>query len=304
MKSCPNCGSLVGYDMNFCQKCGTRVAINSNKEEVLSKIELLRQYNLVYDRKSVTWKYITDDPERAMELIEESQKLVQSFCDLCKEILKENNSTAQDIIEQEIYLTVLKQGYILCKTTEIFLLNYSGYQEAFKNFQKLVEKNCITSMEAAQTISNMDSLYTSFSLINLLYSSYIKQTLDENIIYNNEKYRKHLIKFAQAFNNAILAFAERSVKLFFVPGEDSINQDWKLYTNILKGLHISDIDKLDETGWLKLLKNYSSYEGDESYETNFLAKRNDERNIAREKVKQIVDPQYWTKHSKEKTNRY
>lgn len=99
MKSCPNCGSLVGYDMNFCQKCGTRVAINSNKEEVLSKIELLRQYNLVYDRKSVTWKYITDDPERAMELIEESQKLVQSFCDLCKEILKENNSTAQDIIE-------------------------------------------------------------------------------------------------------------------------------------------------------------------------------------------------------------
>ena len=51
MKSCPNCGSLVGYDMNFCQKCGTRVAINSNKEEVLSKIELLRQYNLVYDPK-------------------------------------------------------------------------------------------------------------------------------------------------------------------------------------------------------------------------------------------------------------
>lgn len=122
MKSCPNCGNLVGDDMNFCQECGTRVSTNSyfNKEEVLNKIELLRQYNLVYDRKSVTWKYITDDSERAMELIAESQNLVQSFCDLCKEILNENNIEGQDVIEQEIYLTVLKQDIYSAKLQRYF----------------------------------------------------------------------------------------------------------------------------------------------------------------------------------------
>ena len=300
MKYCSKCGNPMKDDMIFCQKCGTKfegMVINQN--DIEEKLAKMKKYNLVIDAQTISWDYLSEDGERAGNISVKQDKLCQELSELIKEILEGVSDADRDLVEREVYTYVLQMGCKMCKEAEKLFASYAGFKELFDKGNTLVRMGQLDAATFLEQMSKSDYVYKAVAGLQGLHSSRIKEVLDEDVIYNNNEYRDMTKQLAQAFNNMWVKCVKRYTDFFLSPGEDFINSTWDIYNVLLKGLPISVIDTLDESGWELVLKDREKNHNGWQFKQSFIKKRDQQRDVKRKEEREIEDKKYWDTHPNE-----
>lgn len=300
MKYCAKCGNPMEDDMMFCQKCGTKFeGMITAQNDIEVKLAKMKKYNLVIDAQTISWDYLREDGERAGNITVKQDKLCQELSDLIKDILESVSDDERDLVEREVYTYVLQMGCKMCKEGEKLFANYAGFQELFDMGNNLVRTGQLDAGTFLGQMLEQDYVYKVVAGLQGLHSSRIKEVLDEDVIYNNNEYRSMTKQLAQAFNNMWVKCIKRYTDFFLSPGEDFINQNWDIYNVLLRGLPISIIDTLDESGWELALDDWAKNHNGWQFKQNFIKKRDQLRDAKRKEEQEIADKQYWETHPDE-----
>lgn len=157
-------------------------------------------------------------------------------------------------------------------------------------------------IEPAQFLGQMQQVdipYKSISGVQGLNAWELKEKLNADVIYNNLEYRELTKKFAQAFNEMMAKEIKRYTDFFLSPGIEHINTNWDMYVTIIKGLPMSMIDTLDESGWKAILDDREKNHNGGQFKREFLRKRDEQREEQRKKEQEIEDKKYWETHPEE-----
>ena len=301
MKYCAKCGNPMEDDMMFCQKCGTKFegVIASAQTGIEDKIAKMKKYNLVIDASSMSWQYVHDDTERAGNVLVKQNQMCHELQDLIVDILSSVDDKNKDSVEKEVYTYILDMGRRMCLEGAKMFADYSGYKELFDQGNSLVQ---IRRIEPAQFLGQMQQVdipYKSISGVQGLNAWELKEKLNADVIYNNLEYRELTKKFAQAFNEMMAKEIKRYTDFFLSPGIEHINTNWDMYVTILKGLPMSMIDTLDESGWKAILDDREKNHNGGQFKREFLRKRDEQREEQRKKEQEIEDKKYWEIHPEE-----
>ena len=301
MKYCAKCGNPMEDDMMFCQKCGTKFegVIASAQTGIEAKIAKMKKYNLVIDASSMSWQYVHDDTERAGNVLVKQNQMCHELQDLIVDILSSVDDKNKDSVEKEVYTYILDMGRRMCLEGAKMFADYSGYKELFDQGNSLVQ---IRRIEPAQFLGQMQQVdipYKSISGVQGLNAWELKEKLNADVIYNNLEYRELTKKFAHAFNEMMAKEIKRYTDFFLSPGIEHINTNWDMYVTILKGLPMSMIDTLDESGWKAILDDREKNHNGGQFKREFLRKRDEQREEQRKKEQEIEDKKYWEIHPEE-----
>ena len=301
MKYCAKCGNPMEDDMMFCQKCGTKFegVIASAQTGIEAKIAKMKKYNLVIDASSMSWQYVHDDTERAGNVLVKQNQMCHELQDLIVDILSSVDDKNKDSVEKEVYTYILDMGRRMCLEGAKMFADYSGYKELFDQGNSLVQ---IRRIEPAQFLGQMQQVdipYKSISGVQGLNAWELKEKLNADVIYNNLEYWELTKKFAQAFNEMMAKEIKRYTDFFLSPGIEHINTNWDMYVTILKGLPMSMIDTLDESGWKAILDDREKNHNGGQFKREFLRKRDEQREEQRKKEQEIEDKKYWEIHPEE-----
>lgn len=301
MKYCAKCGNAMEDDMIFCQKCGTKFegVVSTAQSEIEVKLAKMKKYNLVIEAQTISWEYLREDGERAGNITVKQDKLCQELSDLIKDILETVSEADRDLIEREVYTYVLQMGCKMCKEGEKLFENYSGFKELFDMGNNLVRTGQLDAGTFLNQMIEQDYIYKAIAGLQGLHSSRIKEMLDEDVIYNNMEYRGLTKQLAQAFNNMWIKCVKRYTDFYMSPGEGYIDNNWNIYNVLLKGLPMSVIDTLNESGWQLALDDWEKNHNGWQYKQNFIKKRDQQRDAKRKKEQEIADKQYWETHPNE-----
>lgn len=301
MKYCAKCGNPMEDDMIFCQKCGTKFegVVSTAPSDIETKLAKMKKYNLVIDAQTISWEYLREDGERAGNITVKQDKLCQELSDLIKDILETVSDDDRDLVEREVYTYVLEMGYKMCKEGEKLFANYSGFKELFDMGNNLVRTGQLDAGTFLNQMMQQDYVYKVISGLQGLHSSRLKETLDENVIYNNMEYQGLTKQLVQAFNDMWVKCIKRYTDFFLSPGEDYINQNWEIYNVLLKGLPSSAVDMLDEHGWQLALDDWEKNHNGWQYKQDFIKKRDQQRDARRKREQEIEDKKYWESHPEE-----
>ena len=313
MKYCAKCGNPMADDMLFCQKCGTKFEWNFPDigNTIQGKLDKMKKYNLVIDSKSISWNYLHEDGTRAGQLTLKQDKLCHELTDLVKDILDTVTEEDRDIVEREVYSYILQMGSAMCTEGEKLFEDYSGLREFYDAGTSLVQMGKLNMYTFISQLDNQDRMYRSIAGLQGLHSARIKETLNEEVIYNNLEYKNLTLQLAQSFNNMFLKCVKRFSDFRLTPGDDFLDQHWEIYNTILKGLPLSMIDTLnkqawefayDTHGWEHVLYNSETIHMIEQRKLSFLKKRNIRRNELQAKEQQEqknADKKYWESHPEE-----
>jgi len=301
MKYCAKCGNPMEDDMMFCQKCGTKFEglVASAQTGIKAKIAKMKKYNLVIDAPSMSWQYVHDDMERAGNILVKQNQMCHELQDLIVDILSSVDDENKDLDEREVYTYILDMGRRMCLEGAKMFADYSGYKELFDQGNSLVQMGKIAPAQFLGQMQQVDIAYKAISGIQGLNAWELKEKLDEDVIYNNLEYQELTKKFAQAFNDMIAKEIKRHTDFFLSPGIEHINTNWDMYVTILKGLPISMIDTLDESGWKVILDDQEKNHNGSQFKREFLRKRDEQRKEQRKKEQEIEDKKYWETHQEE-----
>ena len=301
MKYCAKCGNSMEDDMMFCQKCGTKfeAVLGTSINSINEKIDKMKKYNLVLDSQSITWEYLREDGDRAGNITVKQDKLCVELAELVNDILSSVTEDEKDFVEREVYTYVLQMGYKMCKEGQKLFSNYTGYKELFDMGHNLVASGQLNAETFLNQMLEQDYVYKAIAGLQGLHSSRIKEALDENVIRNNLEFINLTKKLAEAFNEMWYSCVKRYTDFYLSPGEPYIENNWELYNTILKGLPISEIDSLNESGWDLVLNDWEKNHNGGQYKRNFLSKRDSEREVLRAKEKELEDKKYWEAHPEE-----
>lgn len=297
MKYCVKCGNRMEDDMLFCQKCGTRAdgMGNAYQNGLESKISKMKQYNLALDSSVVTWEYLCEDGNRSGTIAVKQDKMSEELAALISDILKSANEDERDFVEREVYTFALQSACKLCRESEKFYADYTGFGDVFKTAKWAADVSKKPQSVLAQEMCNLDYPYKTTVGLQSLYASRLKEVLDENVIYENLEYRTLTKELAEAFNAMWKAGAKRYIDFLASVPTGLIDQSWNFYETILKGLPIFVIDTLDESGWELAINDVAINQGNSSYKQNFLQRRNQHRDALRK----LEDDRYWATHPSE-----
>ncbi len=301
MKYCAKCGNPMEDDMMFCQKCGTKFegVIASAQTGIEAKIAKMKKYNLVIDASSMSWQYVYDDTERAGNVLVKQNQMCHELQDLIVDILSSVDDKNKDSVEKEVYTYILDMGRRMCLEGAKMFADYSGYKELFDQGNSLVQMRRIEPAQFLGQIQQVDIPYKSISGVQGLNAWELKEKLNADVIYNNLEYRELTKKFAQAFNEMMAKEIKRYTDFFLSPGIEHINTNWDMYVTILKGLPMSMIDTLDESGWKAILDDREKNHNGGQFKREFLRKRDEQREEQRKKEQEIEDKKYWEIHPEE-----
>lgn len=301
MKYCAKCGNPMEDDMMFCQKCGTKFegVIASAQTGIEAKIAKMKKYNLVIDASSMSWQYVYDDTERAGNVLVKQNQMCHELQDLIVDILSSVDDKNKDSVEKEVYTYILDMGRRMCLEGAKMFADYSGYKELFDQGNSLVQMRRIEPAQFLGQIQQVDIPYKSISGVQGLNAWELKEKLNADVIYNNLEYRELTKKFAQAFNEMMAKEIKRYTDFFLSPGIEHINTNWDMYVTILKGLPMSMIDTLDESGWKAILDDREKNHNGGQFKREFLRKRDEQREEQRKKEQEIEDKKYWETHPEE-----
>ena len=301
MKYCAKCGNPMEDDMMFCQKCGTKFegVIASAQTGIEAKIAKMKKYNLVIDASSMSWQYVYDDTERAGNVLVKQNQMCHELQDLIVDILSSVDDKNKDSVEKEVYTYILDMGRRMCLEGAKMFADYSGYKELFDQGNSLVQMRRIEPAQFLGQIQQVDIPYKSISGVQGLNAWELKEKLNADVIYNNLEYRELTKKFAQAFNEMMAKEIKRYTDFFLSPGIEHINTNWDMYVTILKGLPMSMIDTLDESGWKAILDDREKNHNGGQFKREFLRKRDEQRGEQRKKEQEIEDKKYWEIHPEE-----
>lgn len=288
-------------DMLFCQKCGTQFVgvVSENQSEIQMKLAQMKKYNLVLDSQAITWEYLRDDGERAGNICVKQDKLCEELIAIIKEILEDTTYEDKDCVEREVYTFVLKMGTRMCLEGAKMFSNYNGFKELFDMGNNLVRSGQLNPATFLNQMIQQDYVYKAVSGLQGLHSSRIKDALDADTICSNLEYQDLTKQLAQAFNKMWYACIKRYKDFFACPGQEFINQNWDCYLTVLKGLPISVVDALDESGWLIALDNEEKENNGAQYKRAFLRNREQYRNSLRAAEEERKDKEYWKAHPEE-----
>ncbi len=301
MKYCAKCGNPMEDDMMFCQKCGTKFegVIASAQTGIEAKIAKMKKYNLVIDASSMSWQYVHDDTERAGNVLVKQNQMCHELQDLIVDILSSVDDKNKDSVEKEVYTYILDMGRRMCLEGAKMFADYSGYKELFDQGNSLVQMRRIEPAQFLGQMQQVDIPYKSISGVQGLNAWELKEKLNADVIYNNLEYRELTKKFAQAFNEMMAKEIKRYTDFFLSPGIEHINTNWDMYVTILKGLPMSMIDTLDESGWKAILDDREKNHNGGQFKREFLRKRDEQREEQRKKEQEIEDKKYWEIHPEE-----
>ena len=301
MKYCAKCGNPMEDDMMFCQKCGTKFegVIASAQTGIEAKIAKMKKYNLVIDASSMSWQYVYDDTERAGNVLVKQNQMCHELQDLIVDILSSVDDKNKDSVEKEVYTYILDMGRRMCLEGAKMFADYSGYKELFDQGNSLVQMRRIEPAQFLGQIQQVDIPYKSISGVQGLNAWELKEKLNADVIYNNLEYRELTKKFAQAFNEMMAKEIKRYTDFFLSPGIEHINTNWDMYVTILKGLPMSMIDTLDESGWKAILDDREKNHNGGQFKREFLRKSDEQREEQRKKEQEIEDKKYWEIHPEE-----
>ena len=301
MKYCAKCGNPMEDDMMFCQKCGTKFegVIAAAQTGIEAKIAKMKKYNLVIDASSMSWQYVYDDTERAGNVLVKQNQMCHELQDLIVDILSSVDDKNKDSVEKEVYTYILDMGRRMCLEGAKMFADYSGYKELFDQGNSLVQMRRIEPAQFLGQIQQVDIPYKSISGVQGLNAWELKEKLNADVIYNNLEYRELTKKFAQAFNEMMAKEIKRYTDFFLSPGIEHINTNWDMYVTILKGLPMSMIDTLDESGWKAILDDREKNHNGGQFKREFLRKRDEQREEQRKKEQEIEDKKYWEIHPEE-----
>ena len=301
MKYCAKCGNPMEDDMMFCQKCGTKFegVIASAQTGIEAKIAKMKKYNLVIDASAMSWQYVHDDTERAGNVLVKQNQMCHELQDLIVDILSSVDDKNKDSVEKEVYTYILDMGRRMCLEGAKMFANYSGYKELFDQGNSLVQMRRIEPAQFLGQMQQVDIPYKSISGVQGLNAWELKEKLNADVIYNNLEYRELTKKFAQAFNEMMAKEIKRYTDFFLSPGIEHINTNWDMYVTILKGLPMSMIDTLDESGWKAILDDREKNHNGGQFKREFLRKRDEQREEQRKKEQEIEDKKYWEIHPEE-----
>lgn len=301
MKYCAKCGNPMEDDMMFCQKCGTKFegVIASAQTGIEAKIAKMKKYNLVIDASAMSWQYVHDDTERAGNVLVKQNQMCHELQDLIVDILSSVDDKNKDSVEKEVYTYILDMGRRMCLEGAKMFADYSGYKELFDQGNSLVQMRRIEPAQFLGQMQQVDIPYKSISGVQGLNAWELKEKLNADVIYNNLEYRELTKKFAQAFNEMMAKEIKRYTDFFLSPGIEHINTNWDMYVTILKGLPMSMIDTLDESGWKAILDDREKNHNGGQFKREFLRKRDEQREEQRKKEQEIEDKKYWEIHPEE-----
>ena len=301
MKYCAKCGNPMEDDMMFCQKCGTKFerVIASAQTGIEAKIAKMKKYNLVIDASSMSWQYVHDDTERAGNVLVKQNQMCHQLHDLIVDILSSVDDKNKDSVEKEVYTYILDMGRRMCLEGAKMFADYSGYKELFDQGNSLVRMRRIEPAQFLGQMQQVDIPYKSISGVQGLNAWELKEKLNADVIYNNLEYRELTKKFAQSFNEMMAKEIKRYTDFFLSPGIEHINTNWDMYVTILKGLPMSMIDTLDESGWKAILDDREKNHNGGQFKREFLRKRDEQREEQRKKEQEIEDKKYWEIHPEE-----
>lgn len=301
MKYCAKCGNPMEDDMMFCQKCGTKFegVITPVLSDIDAKIEKMKKYNLVLDAESITWEYLREDGERAGNITTKQDKLCVELVELLKDILSNVSDDERDLVEREVYTFVLQMGYKMCKEAEKMYANYAGFKELFDMGNQLCMRGQLDSSTFLNQMIQQDMVYKIIASLQGLHTYRMKEVLDEDVIRNNMEFREMTKHLAEAYNSMWYRCIKRHTDFYISPGQDLVNQNWDMYTEVLKGLPLSVIERLDEKGWMLALDDAVKNHNEIQFKRDFLRKREEQREAQRKKEQEIADKQYWESHPDE-----
>lgn len=301
MKYCSNCGNAMQDDMLFCQKCGTKfdTEFNNINNSEYTKISKMKSYNLCLDSDVITWKLIQDDGKYSANLVSKQDKICTEFCEVISDILSKITDDTRNILEDEVYIYVLKMGIDMCENSKEMLENYSGYKELFDEGKKLNFKGQLDDNEFLDDMANMDLMYKTVAHLQGVHAVRIKKILDKEVISNNEKYINLLSRFAQCYNDMWYALVKRFTDFYLVPGKDLFTQSWENYCELIDGLSQSIVDTLDESGWSYILNYLAKHHGANQFRIDFIKERDSLRDCKRLEEKAEADKKYWILHPTE-----
>lgn len=301
MKYCAKCGNPMEDDMMFCQKCGTKFegVVATTSSEIEIKLAKMKKYNLVIDAASMSWQYVHDDTERAGNVLVKQNQMCHELQDLIVDILSSVDEENKDLVEREVYTYILDMGRRMCLEGAKMFANYSGYKELFDQGNSLVQMGRIAPAQFLGQMQQVDVPYKSISGVQGLNAWELKEKLDADVIYNNLEYRELTKKFAQAFNDMMAKEIKRHTDFFLSPGIEHINTNWDMYVTILKGLPMSVIDTLDESGWKAILDDREKNHNGGQFKRDFIKKRDQQRDAQRKMEQELADKQYWESHPDE-----
>lgn len=219
--------------------------------------------------------------------------------DLIVDILSSVDDKNKDSVEKEVYTYILDMGRRMCLEGAKMFADYSGYKELFDQGNSLVQMRRIEPAQFLGQIQQVDIPYKSISGVQGLNAWELKEKLNADVIYNNLEYRELTKKFAQAFNEMMAKEIKRYTDFFLSPGIEHINTNWDMYVTILKGLPMSMIDALDESGWKAILDDREKNHNGGQFKREFLRKRDEQREEQRKKEQEIEDKKYWETHPEE-----
>lgn len=297
MKYCVKCGNRMEDDMLFCQKCGTRAnAIGASAQsDIEEKLDKMKRYNLALESSVVTWEYLCEDGNRAGTIALKQDEMSEELAALISEILNSANKDEMDFVEREVYTFALQSACKLCRESEKFYSDYTGFGDVFKTAKWAADVSKKPQSVLAQEMCNLDYPYKTTIGLQSLYASRIKAVLDENVIYENLEYRTLTKELADAFNAMWKAEAKRYIDFLASVPTGLIDQSWSFYETILKGLPIFLVDALDESGWELAINDVSTTQGNHSYKQKFLHNRSQQR----EALRRFEDDRYWSTHPDE-----
>jgi hypothetical protein len=308
MKYCAKCGNPMEDDMLFCQKCGTRFegVTEIAQSNIEAKITKMKKYNLVLDAQSISWQYLREDGERAGNITVKQDKLCVELVELIKDILESVADDERDFAEREVYTYVLQMSCKMCKEGEKLFSNYSGFKELFDMGNNLVRMGRLNPGVFLNQMIEQDNIYKTIAGLQGLHVSRIKEVLSEEVIYNNQEFQNLTKQLAIAFNDMWYKCVKRYTDFFSSPGEPFINSNWNIYNIIIKGLPMSVIDTLNESGWTLALDDWEKNHNGRQFKQDFLRKREQQRSSQRKKEEEqkkkeqeIADRQYWETHPEE-----
>lgn len=301
MKYCAKCGNPMEDEMMFCQKCGTKFesVVSTIQNDIEAKVAKMKKYNLVLDAQAITWEYLREDGERAGNITTKQDKLCIDLTELIKEILIEVSDDERDFVEREVYTFVLQMGYKMCKEAEKMYANYSGFKELFDMGNNLCMSGQLDSSTFLNQMIQQDMVYKVIASLQGLHTYRMKEVLDEDVIRNNMEFRNMTKQLADAYNSMWYKCIKRHTDFYISPSEDLVYQNWDMYTVILKGLPLSTIETLDENGWMLALDDAVKNHNGIQFKSDFLRKRDQQRDAQRKKEQEIEDKQYWASHPDE-----
>lgn len=253
------------------QKIDERLSIFS--DDIRDKLIKMHNCNVLLDRKVMTWDFIRNDPKGSGQKFGEQRNRCLELHGVIDDILSNVDREQRVYVEKEVYSYVLNVSCQLCNEGSKLFLDYSGYKKLFDQGHNLVIHKKLPPEKFLDMIIDVDKPYRTLSIVQGFYAWELKEKLDAAVIYHDNDLRLQLQRLAQAYNYLIKSELERHMKFFSSPGVDHINKNWDMYVAILKGLPLSMIQQLDESGWMKVLDDQEKNQHGEQFKREFLMRR-------------------------------